>query len=193
MVGMMRSQSANKPLTSGSDVGYKYATVSAHMLGAGEPIRVRQGQRVLMRLLNASATENVVLALPGHAFKVIAMDGNDVPTPTAVGVLSLAVGERVDAIVEMNSPGVWVLGSTLAGARKMGLGMVVEYAKGGDPVWQDPSAERWDYMRFGLPGHAAEPDETFVLTFADIGPQNGSRFDSWTINNKSWPHTSQHR
>ena len=43
-------------------------------------------------------------------------------------VLSLAVAERVDAIVEMNTPGVWVLGSTLEKAREMGLGIVVEYA-----------------------------------------------------------------
>ena len=32
-----------------------------------------------------------------------------------------------------------------------------------------------------------EPDETFTLTFRDIGPLNGSKFDTWTINNKSWP------
>jgi len=70
MVEHMRDQSANVPLTSGSDVGYKYATVNTHMLGAGEPIRVKKGERVLMRLLNASATENVVLALPGHQFHV---------------------------------------------------------------------------------------------------------------------------
>ena len=107
-------ESANQPLTTGSDVGYQYATVNQHMLGAGEPLRVKAGQRVLMRLLNASATENVVLALPGHTFKVIAMDGNPVPNPVAVEVLSLAVAERVDAVVEMNQPGVWVLGSTLA-------------------------------------------------------------------------------
>ena len=66
MVENMRAESANMPLTSGSDVGYKYATINDRMLGAGEPIRVKKGQRVLMRLLNASATENVVLALPGH-------------------------------------------------------------------------------------------------------------------------------
>jgi FtsP/CotA-like multicopper oxidase with cupredoxin domain len=59
MVQTMRKQSSNMPLTTGSDVGYKYATINAHMLGAGEPIRVKQGQRVLMRLLNASASENV--------------------------------------------------------------------------------------------------------------------------------------
>ena len=190
MVETMRSASSNMPLTTGSDVGYKYATIQGHMLGAGEPIRVKQGQRVLMRLLNASATENVVLALPGHRFKVIAMDGNPVPNPKSVEVLSLAVAERVDAIVEMDTPGVWVLGSTLAKARQMGLGIVVEYAgASGAPVWKDPAPSEWDYTQFASAAkpNLPAPDETFVLTFRDIGPQKGSKFDTWTINNKSWP------
>jgi FtsP/CotA-like multicopper oxidase with cupredoxin domain len=188
MVDTMRAQSANAPLTAGSDVGYKYATVNAHMLGFGEPIRVKQGQRVLMRLLNASGTENVVLALPGHRFKIIAMDGNPVPNPKTVEVLSLAVAERVDAIVEMNSPGVWVLGSTLEKSRQMGLGIVVEYAgKTGAPVWRDPAPARWDYTQFANATEAAKPDDTIVLTFRDNGPIDGSQFDTWTINNKSWP------
>ncbi|WP_348269033.1 multicopper oxidase domain-containing protein [Edaphobacter paludis] len=189
MVETMREQSSNSPLTTGSDVGYKYATIQSHRLGSGEPIRVKQGQRVLMRLLNASATENVVLALPGHKFTVIAMDGNPVPNPKSVEVLSLAVAERVDAIVEMNSPGVWVLGSTLPKARDMGLGIVVEYAgKKGTPVWRDPAPAEWDYTQFAntvASTHA--PDETFVLTFRDNGPKPGSKFDTWAINNKSWP------
>jgi FtsP/CotA-like multicopper oxidase with cupredoxin domain len=169
-------------------VGYKYATINAHMLGADEPIRVKQGQRVLMRMLNASATENVVLALPGHSFKVLAMDGNPVPNPKSVEVLSLAVAERVDAVVEMNAPGVWVLGSTLEKARQMGLGIVVEYAgKTGTPVWKDPAPAEWNYTQFAHAGEAPHPDETFVLTFRDNGPAHGSKFDVWTINNKSWP------
>lgn len=188
MVETMRDESANQPQTSGSDVGYKYATINSHMLGAGEPIRVKQGQRLLMRLLNASATENVVLALPGHKFKVIAMDGNPVPNPRSVEALSLAVAERVDAIVEMNTPGVWILGSTLEKARKMGLGIVVEYAgQKGAPVWKDPASAEWDYAQFANSSTAATPDETIELTFRDIGPQKGSKFDTWTINNKSWP------
>jgi len=188
MVENMRAESANMPLTSGSDVGYKYATINDRMLGAGEPIRVKKGQRVLMRLLNASATENVVLALPGHRFTVIAMDGNPVPKPTSLEVLSLAVAERVDAIVEMNTPGVWILGSTLEKSRKMGLGIVIEYAgQSGSPVWKDPAPAEWDYTLFAKATTAPKPDESFVLTFRDIGPQKGSQFDTWTINNKSWP------
>jgi FtsP/CotA-like multicopper oxidase with cupredoxin domain len=188
MVETMRTSSANRPQTSGSDVGYQYATINAHMLGQGEPIRVKQGQKILMRLLNASATENVVLALPGHNFKVLAMDGNPVPVTRSVETLSLAVAERVDAIIEMNHPGVWVLGSTLQESRQMGLGIVVEYqGKSGPPIWKDPAPVEWDYTQFARSGLAPEPDKTYTLTFRDAGALNGSHFDTWTINDAAWP------
>ena len=188
MAEVMQAESANAPATSGSDVGYQYATINQHRLGAGEPVRVKAGQRVLMHFLNASATENVVLALPGHTFKVIAMDGNPVPNPSAVEVLSLAVAERIDAIVEMNSPGVWVLGSTLEKSRAMGLGVVVEYAeKTGTPIWRDPVHADWDYTLFARSAAAPTPDETISLTFSDEGAKGDSKFDTWAINGKSWP------
>ena len=44
------------PPDNGLEVGYKSASFNDTMLGHGEPIRVRQGQRVLFRLLNANAT-----------------------------------------------------------------------------------------------------------------------------------------
>lgn len=188
MVEMLRAHSENAPQTAGSDVGYKYATVNSHMLGAGEPIRVKAGQRVLFRLLNASATENTVLAFPGHTFEVIAMDGNPVPNPKRVEVLSLAVAERVDAIVEMNSPGVWILGAVLEASRNMGLGVVVEYAGSvGQPVWRNPSPVEWNYTQFGIDKPAPEPHETFTLTIRDSGALDGSKFDTWTINGEAWP------
>jgi hypothetical protein len=97
----------------------------------------------------------------------------------------------VDAVVEMNAPGVWVLGSTLEKSRRMGLGIAVEYAgRTGAPAWKDPAPAEWDYAQFAGPESsqpAPAPDDTFTLTFRDIGPQKGSRFDTWTINNKSWP------
>jgi FtsP/CotA-like multicopper oxidase with cupredoxin domain len=188
MVETMRQDSQNVPQTSGSDVGYTYATINAHMLGFGEPIRVRPGQRVLFRLLNASGTENVVLSLPGHRFHIVAMDGNAVPNPRSVETIALSVAERVDAIVEMNSPGVWVLGSTLKAARDIGLGVVVEYAnKVGNPVWSDPQEESWDYGIFASHAPVPDPEETFTLTIRDAGALNGSKFDTWTMNGDAWP------
>jgi FtsP/CotA-like multicopper oxidase with cupredoxin domain len=134
------------------------------------------------------ATENAILALPGHTFKIIAMDGNPVPNPKEVEVVSLAVAERVDAIVEMNSPGVWVLGSTLEKSRQMGLGVVVEYVgKSGPPVWKDPKDATWDYTVFAENSPAAKPDETVTLALMDMGPLKESTFDTWAINGQSWP------
>ena len=188
MVETMQAESANYPESSGSDVGYEYATINQHRLGAGEPLRVKQGQKVLMRLLNASATENVVLALPGHTFKVIALDGNPVPNPKEVEVLSIAVAERVDAIVDMNAPGVWVLGSTLEKSRQMGLGIVVEYAgQSGAPVWKDPINAAWDYIQFADKAPAPVPDKTIMMALMNMGPRNGSQFVTWAINGSSWP------
>jgi FtsP/CotA-like multicopper oxidase with cupredoxin domain len=98
------------PSDNGWEIMYKSATFNGKMLGAGEPVRVRQGQRVLFRLLNASATDEIRLVLPGHRFNVIALDGNPVPAPVEVPVLWIGTAERVSAIVEMRHPGIWVLG-----------------------------------------------------------------------------------
>ena len=38
------------------DLTYRIFTINGKMLGAGEPVRVRAGQRVLFRIVNASAT-----------------------------------------------------------------------------------------------------------------------------------------
>ena len=65
----------------GLEVGSMTYSINDKALGSGEPIRVREGQRLLIRFLNASAIENRRIALPGHKMKVIALDGNPVPTP----------------------------------------------------------------------------------------------------------------
>jgi FtsP/CotA-like multicopper oxidase with cupredoxin domain len=70
-----------KGVPHGFEVGYGSFTINGRMLGSGEPIRVKQGERVLFHVLNGSATEIRSLALPGHTFTVVAMDGN--PNPQA--------------------------------------------------------------------------------------------------------------
>ncbi|MCD9913605.1 multicopper oxidase family protein, partial [Bradyrhizobium japonicum] len=72
------------PPDNGLEVMYHAATLGDRMLGHGEPIRVREGERVLFRVLNASGNMGISLALPGHRFKVLALDGNPVPTSATV-------------------------------------------------------------------------------------------------------------
>src|SRR5208282_739723 len=88
------------------EAAYKYSSVNGHSLGYGDPIRVKAGQRVLLRILNASATEQRRVAMAGHMFEITALDGNKLPSPRVSPVLELGPAERVDAIVEMKNPGV---------------------------------------------------------------------------------------
>jgi FtsP/CotA-like multicopper oxidase with cupredoxin domain len=146
----------------GYEVAYELFSINGKMLGVGEPIRVKEGERLLFHVLNASATEIRSLALPGHVFRVVALDGNPVPTPAEVPVLWLGTAERISAIVEMNHPGVFVMGDLSDDDRPHGMGIVVEYSgRKGEPQWAKPKPFRWDYTRFGKADAAATPpDET---------------------------------
>lgn len=178
------------PPDNGLEIMYQSATLGDRMLGHGEPIRVRQGERVLFRLLNASGSMGISLALPGHRFIVVALDGNPVPAPVAVESVRLDVAERADVIVEMNNPGVWVFGSTDDDDRNMGMGVVVEYAhRRGEPRWIAPPKSAWDYTAFGKTGPAAVPDETIDLKYEKIAGGRGG-YNRWVINGKSWPDTN---
>ncbi len=177
--------SLEKGMPHGYEVGYRYFTINGRMLGHGEPIRVKQGERVLFHILNGSATEIRSLALPGHSFRVIALDGNAVPAPADVPVLWLGTAERISAVVEMNHPGVWILGDLADDDRGHGMGSVVEYAgHKAKAVWMPPKPFHWNYARFAQPNQIApEPDETIEMT---ITKQNAAErgFNLWAINDK---------
>jgi FtsP/CotA-like multicopper oxidase with cupredoxin domain len=172
----------------GYEVGYRSFTINGRMLGHGEPVRVKQGERVLFHILNGSATEIRSLALPGHSFQVVALDGNPVPNPVQVPVLWLGTAERISAIVEMNHPGVWIMGDLADDDRRHGMGIVVEYAgRKEKAVWIAPPPHRWGYARFAKAGAAAPaPDETIEMTFRkENAAEDG--FNRWTINGVAFP------
>ncbi|HET9182640.1 MAG TPA: multicopper oxidase domain-containing protein [Candidatus Angelobacter sp.] len=180
-----------KSMPHGYEVGYDSFTINGRMLGHGERIRVKRGERVLFHVLNGSATEIRSLALPGHTFHVVAMDGNPVPNPASVPVLWLGTAERISAIVTMNHPGVWIMGDTADDDRHHGMGIAVEYAGSkGKPQWAAPPKFKWNYTRFAKPGvTAAAPDETFNMLFAkDNAAADG--FNVWTINGAAYPMTN---
>ncbi len=191
-----------KGMPKGYEAGYSLFTVNGRALGHGEPIRVRQGQRVLLHVINASATEMRSLALPRHSFTVVALDGNPVPVPARVPVLWIGTAERVSAVVEMDQPGVWVLGDLDDDDRGHGMGVVVEYAgRTGSPVWEAPPPFKWDYARFALPAAAAAtaaantgsaagdpsgaPERVIEMTFAKQNAADHG-FNVWTINGQAF-------
>jgi FtsP/CotA-like multicopper oxidase with cupredoxin domain len=184
---------AKEETPNGSEIGYQRFTINGKCLGFGEPVRVKEGQRVLFRILNASATENIKLALSGHRFQVVALDGNPVPHPQLVDVLELGTAERVDAAVEMRNPGVWILGTPADDDRKNGMGIVVEYAnKSGTPKWIAPPKKAWDYTMFGEIRETPKPDEIIPLVFGKVNGGTG-HFNRWTLNGKEFDAKDQPR
>jgi FtsP/CotA-like multicopper oxidase with cupredoxin domain len=183
-----------KPMTvntdpNGLEVGSMTYSINDKSLGAGEPIRVREGQKLLLHLLNASAIENRRVALAGHKMKVIALDGNPVPKPQTVDSIFLGAGERADVVVEMTNPGIWILGGTEKLVRESGLGVVVEYrGQHMQPRWIAPPRRSWDYTIFGNEASASpQPSRTIEMIFEKI-PGGAGKFNSWLVNGKPYPH-----
>jgi FtsP/CotA-like multicopper oxidase with cupredoxin domain len=174
------------------DPAYSVSTINGRVLGFGEPLRVKSGQQVSFQILNSSPSEVHWIALAGHQFRVIALDGNPVARPQSVSMLRLAPAERVSAIVEMNNPGVWVLGEVRKHIMAAGMGIVIEYGgSSGEPRWDQPNELSWDYLRFAaVDPPPAQPEVTRIpLVFASKFAGHGA-MDHWTINGKSYPETA---
>ena len=109
------------------------------------------------------------------------------PTPVDVPVLWLGTAERISALVEMNHPGVWVMGDLADDDRRHGMGMVVEYAgQKGRPQWVGPKPSRWDYAQFGKANAMSDsPDQTIEVT---IVKHNAALkgFNQWTLNGEAF-------
>lgn len=169
------------------DVDYRLFTINGKVLGGGAPLKVKMGQQVLFRILNASATKAHRLALAAHTFRVVALDGNPVPNPATVPIIDVAPGERVDAIVAMKTPGVWTFGEVDDMQRSAGAGIVVEYAGAqGRARWSAPPKFSWDLNLFGKPGELAAAESKIPLVI-----EPGKDGYLWAINGKSWPNTDE--
>jgi FtsP/CotA-like multicopper oxidase with cupredoxin domain len=105
-----------------------------------------------------------------------------------VPVLWLGTAERISAIVEMNHPGVWVMGDLADDDRAHGMGIVVEYAgRRGKPLWTPAKPFRWNYARLAKRGAvAAQPDEVIEMIFTKRNATDDG-FNVWAINDKVFP------
>ncbi len=173
---------------------YDVSTINGKTFGSGEPIRVKRGERVLMHILNSSPTETHWIALAGHTFQVIALDGNTVPQPQMVSMLRLAPAERVSAMVEMNAFGVWTLGEVRKHVQAAGMAIAVEYAgASGQPAWQQPENLVWNYRQFAAPGEfnaSGGKVDRIELAFSSKFQGHGNE-EIWLINGKAYPHTEE--
>ncbi len=167
---------------SGWEIRYRHATLGGKPLDEETPVCVAAGERILFHIVNASATEPLVLHLPGHSFHIHALDGDVVPVVADIEVLYLGPGERASAIVVMNHPGTWILGSVDDEARAKGMGIVIAYqGHRRDPVWSAPAghAGPLDYTRFSYQSSdQKQPDAEFLL---ERKPRDRHGFEQWAM------------
>lgn len=116
---------------SAPDTLLNYFSINGKSFPTTQPIRVKQGDVLRLRLF--AATIPVAFHLHGHDMLVTHKDGKALPAPYEADVVAMAPGERYDVIVRMNNPGIWMTHdhidhhTTNDGREHGGSMLVVEY------------------------------------------------------------------
>lgn len=190
---MGASHDMEPPPKMGDEVAYVAHRINGASYPNSAKYPVRVGERVRLRVLNASPTETRYIAMAGHELLVTHVDGNQLTRPIAVDALRVAAGERYDATVEFRTPGAFLLQGISGEAREMQQQAVLFYTEG---------------MRWSPPQHAPSMLESLrIATYETLGggivevttetpPAHdfvlgGGGWDNprWTIDDRVWPHT----
>ncbi len=178
----------------GDEVAYLAHCIDGACYPQTRKLAVKTGDRVRLRLLNASPTQTRYVRLDGHALHVTHADGNPLARPVVVDVLRMGSGERYDAVFEVTRAGAFLLHAVSTdplsapqavlvhtdgmenappqrGASGLDGARIFSYAAAGGVAANPPALEP--------PG----PAYHFVLG----GGGRGS--DRWTIDGKTWPDT----
>lgn len=90
-----------------------YFVTNGKTAAGATPIELKSGERVRLRMINASQSP-IPLFLTGHRMEVMSVNGSDSLEPHVMrDTLTLQPGDRVDAEVVANNPGVWSLASLI--------------------------------------------------------------------------------
>ncbi len=193
MGGMMGGRGMAGMMGGGNEPAYDVMTINGKAYPATQPLRVKAGEHVRLRIINASAEHTHVVRLAGHRLRVTHTDGNPLQAPVEVDALPIAPAERYDVVVVANRPGAWFLHCTQPGHVQAGERMLVVYENHAHATPPDPEPgiaglTLWDYAsghgRPVLPAATGE-SRTSVMTLS--GGMMGS--DDWTINGKRYPDT----
>lgn len=172
---------------------YDTMTINGKAYPATQPLKVRKGERVRLRLINASADHTHVIRLAGHRLKITHTDGNPLVHPVEVDALPIAPSERYDILFAADRPGAWFLYCAEPGHAAAGEQVLVVYeghegTRPRAPVEGIAGLRLWHYglgRGRDVLGPPTGQERTFDLVLS--GGMMGS--DIWTINDKRYPNT----
>jgi FtsP/CotA-like multicopper oxidase with cupredoxin domain len=87
---------------------YDTFTINGRSFPYTEPLEVREGEKVKIRIINAGYEPHFIHT-HSHKFLVVARDGTPVETPQKLDTVQVGPGQRVDILLTADNPGVWPL------------------------------------------------------------------------------------
>ncbi|MBI2467626.1 MAG: multicopper oxidase family protein [Candidatus Rokubacteria bacterium] len=190
---MMEGMMGRGGMMGGRTPAYDTMTINGKAYPATAPLTVRKGERVRLRLINASADHTHVIRLAGHRLQVTHTDGNPLVQAVEADAVPIAPSERYDVQFVADRPGAWFLYCAEVGHPSAGEQVLVVYEghEGRHPEAPAEGMTRLELWRYGsgrgrdvLP-RAWGRERSFDLLLS--GGMMGS--DAWTINGKQYPRT----
>ncbi len=182
----------------GDEVRYLAHCINGAVYPKTKSLRVKVGDRVRLRILNASATQTRYVRLAGHRLIVTHADGNRLHQALSFDVLRIGVAERYDAWFEVRRPGAWLLQGLSSDPLAFQQAIVV-YTDGmqnASPLSAPQSVEGLDVLSYAklANGYTASADQRRI-TIAKNFTLGGGKWDSarWTIDGATWPNTPKIR
>ena len=158
-------------LLRGGELGSDLFLINGRMHGAVPPIRVAEGERILLRLVHAGHLPHP-FHVHGHSFRIVATDGNPVPEAAQLtkDTVLIAPGERYDLELAADNPGVWMVHCHIE--HHMANGMMTLLAYDG----HKPTGPAADLFAAGGPGptDAGEHQGEHGPVAAPVEPEAGS-------------------
>jgi FtsP/CotA-like multicopper oxidase with cupredoxin domain len=142
-------------LLRGGELGADFFLINGKMHGAIPPIRIAEGERILIRLIHAGAIPHPIHT-HGHSFQIVATDGNPVPEAARWTKDTVLIGpsERYDLDLLGDNPGVWMVHCHIEHHMASGMMTTIWY-DGHQPT--GPIAGMDDGMDMGMPTQTPDP------------------------------------
>ncbi|WP_312108132.1 multicopper oxidase family protein [Brevibacillus reuszeri] len=159
-----------------------------------QPLLVKQGEKVRIRLVNAGFLSHP-LYLQGHEYKIVSTDGQPINNPPLVSgqLLNIAPGERYDIEFVANNPGSWLLEerSSNPGAASLAVPIVYEGYESTKPKAVKGDMPIIDITKYG---EAAKSnfslDDSYDIEYTmDLNTEMSNGEMAFTINGKTYPDT----
>ncbi|MGG5253402.1 multicopper oxidase family protein [Neobacillus sp. SM06] len=175
---------------------YDVYTINGKSGKSIQPINVKKGEKVRLRLLNIGFLPHNI-HLHGQSFKVVATDGIDLNQPKEIKdqLITIAPGERYDIEFTANNPGKWYLESHDPD-QKAAKGMATYIQYDGATNTTDQSDMNQKLPFFDLENYGIKANGPFTLDqkydveyTMNLNTAMNNNQMVYTINDKTFPNT----